>query len=86
MLTALHLLLGKRRPHELPDYYLSHDRTLLLHKALLTWLITGTPPAIWKIGCLNEDIAPLPLAHTGPYHRRSVAATLDDPKGGYWRC
>jgi hypothetical protein len=81
MLITLHLLLGHRRPHELPAYYLSQDRTLLLHKALLTWLITGTPPAIWELGCLTEDIVPPPLAYTGPYHRRSVAATIDTPKG-----
>ena len=85
MLTTLHLLLGQRRPHELPDNYLSQDHTLLLHKALLTWLITGTPPPLWELGCLNEDISPPPLASTGPYIRQSIAATIADPKGRYWR-
>jgi hypothetical protein len=85
MLTTLHLLLGQRRPHELLDNYLSQDHTLLLHKALLTWLITGTPPPLWELGCLNEDISPPPLASTGPYIRQSIAATIADPKGRYWR-
>ena len=81
MLTTMHLLLGQRRPHELPASYLSQDRMLLLHKALLTWLITDTPPALWELGCLNEDITPTLPAYTGPYHCLRVAATIDTPKG-----
>jgi len=43
MLTTLHLLLGKRRPHELSALCISRKKMLLLHKALFAWLITGTP-------------------------------------------
>ena len=85
MMTTLHLLLGQRRPHELPDNYLSQDCTLLLHKALLNWLIKGTPPPLWELGCLNEDISPPSLAYIGPYIRQSIAATIDTPKGRFWR-
>ena len=85
MLTTLHLLLGQRRPHELPAHYLSRDRMLLLHSALLKWLVTGTPPTLWDIGCLTEDIIPPPQATTGPYTLQSVAKTVDTPKGTFWR-
>ena len=81
MLTTLHLLLGRRRPHELPALCLLRENMLLLHKALLAWLIKGKPPRLWEIGCLNEDIAPLPSAHIGPYTLESVAATIDCPNG-----
>ncbi len=45
---------------------------LLLHKALLAWLIQGTPPNLWEIECLNKDIVPpLPPQHTtAPTHYR----------------
>ena len=58
---------------------------LMMHKALLAWLITGTPPELLEIGCLNEDIVPPPSAHIGPYTQQSVAATIDCPHGEYWR-
>ena len=59
MLTTLHLLLGKRRPHELHALYISREKMLHLHKALLAWLITGTQPELWEIGCLHQDVVPL---------------------------
>ena len=85
MLTTLHLVLGRRRPHELPAIYITRERMLLLRKALLAWLITGTPPKLWEIGCLSEDIVPPPSAHIGLYPQQSVAATIDCPNGEYWR-
>ncbi len=85
MLTTLHLLLGSRQPHELPALYISRGKMLILHKALLAWLITGAPPELWTIGCLNEDIDPHPLAHIGPYTLQSGAAAIECPHGEYWR-
>ena len=58
MCTTLHLLLGDKQPHTLPSSYIPRERMLSLHKALLAWLLTGTPPALWEIGCLHEDIIP----------------------------
>ncbi len=60
MCTTLHLLLGDRHPHELPGLHIIRTRMLTLHRALLEWLIAGTPPALWQIGCLHQDIHPLP--------------------------
>jgi hypothetical protein len=56
---------------------------LHLHEALFTWLITGTPPTLWEIDCLHQDVVPLPAAHIGPYTQQSVAATIDGPNGAY---
>jgi len=81
-LTTLHLLLDRRRPHELPVLYISREKMLLLHKAP-SWLIKSTPPELWEIGCLNEDIVPPPSIHTGPYALQSMAATIDRPNGKY---
>jgi hypothetical protein len=58
---------------------------LSLHKALLAWLLTGTPPALWDIGYLHRDIIPPITAHVGPYAQLSVAATIESPKGEQWR-
>ena len=67
-------------------YYTSQEKEmLLLHKALLAWLITGTPPELWVIGYLNEGIVRSPSSHIGPYTQQSVAASIDYPNGEYWR-
>jgi len=85
MCTTLHLLIGNRQPHTLPNLYIPRARILSLHKALLAWLITGTPPALWAGDCLHGDITPPAAAHTGPYERISVAAMIASPKGAHWR-
>ncbi len=85
MLTTLRLLLGKRRPHDLHALYISRENMLHLHKALLAWLITETPPALWEIGCLHQDVVSPLAAHIGPCTHQSVAATIDCPNGAYWR-
>ncbi len=85
MCSALHLLLGTSRSHTLPTMYISRDQTLVLHKAFLAWLLTGTPTMIWEIGCLQIDIIPPPSANVGPYTQLSVAATIASPKGEHWR-
>ena len=51
----------------------------------MAWLLEGTPPALWDIGCLHRDILPPTAAQTGPYARKSVAASVASPKGGHWR-
>jgi hypothetical protein len=53
MTTTLHLLLGKHRPHKLPPRCISRQHMLALHRGLLRWLITGTPPNLWADGCLD---------------------------------
>ena len=83
MLTTLRILLGKRRPHELPALYISREKMIHLHKALLAWLITGTPLELWEIGCLYQDVVPPPTAHIGPYTQQRLAATIDCPNGAY---
>ena len=71
MCNALHLVLGNKHPHELPGGYITGAHLKVLHRALLEWLLAGSPPALWTIGCLNQDIHPPHLAHTGPYARQT---------------
>ncbi len=85
MCTTLHLLLGDRLPHELPGQYITRDNMLTLHKALLEWLILGTPPAMWQIACIHQDIHRPIQAHTCPYSLLSIAAAASLPKGQPWR-
>jgi hypothetical protein len=85
MCTILHLLIGNIQLHTLPRLYISRDRIISPHKILLAWLLTGTPPAMWEIGCLHKDIIPPSMARIGPYAQISVAATIESPKGEHWR-
>ena len=48
MSTTLHLLLGDKHPHEMPTSCITRGHMLALHKALLNWLLTGTPPHYGK--------------------------------------
>jgi hypothetical protein len=50
-----------------------------LQKALLTWLLYGTPPDLWAIDCLNTSIVncqPIPLKDSnvlgGPWWASSL--------------
>ena len=54
---------------------------LALHRALLEWLILGTPPNLWSGDCLNPDILPPQGTYLGPYERGSIAAAVNLPKG-----
>jgi len=52
---------------------------LNLQKALLTWLLYGTPPDLWAIDCLNTSIVnckPIPLKYSnvrgGPWWASSI--------------
>jgi len=85
MCTALHLLPRNWHPHELPGLYITRIYMLALHRALLEWLIAGTPPALVKTWCLHQDIHPPTLAHTGPYPMLSISATTLLTKGQPWR-
>ena len=85
MCTTLHLLLKGRHPHELYGQYITRDHMRTLHRALIEWLILGTPPALWQICCIHRDILPSAHAHTCPYSLLSIAATTSLPKGQPWR-
>ncbi len=54
---------------------------LALHRALLEWLIQGSPPNFWRGGCLHRGIHPSPGTYTGPHGRVSIAAANLLPKG-----
>ena len=60
MSTTLHLLLGNKLPHDMPAGCITRDHMLALHKALLHWLLTGSPPPLWRDGCLIDTISELP--------------------------
>ena len=47
MSTTLHLLSGDKHPHDMPPHCISGDHMLALHRALLRWLLTGTPPHLF---------------------------------------
>ena len=44
MSTTLHILLEGTPPHFLTIQFITRDHMLTLHRALLEWLILGTPP------------------------------------------
>ena len=85
MCITLHLLLGDRHPHELQELHITRSHMLTFHRALLERLIVGTPPDLWRLGCLHRDINPPSLAHTGPYPTLSIHATTTLPRGQPWR-
>ncbi len=85
MCTTLHLLLGDWHPHELPDHHITRTHMLTIHRALLEWLIAGTPPDLWQIGLLHQHIHPLVLAHPGPYSLLSINAATSLTKGQPWQ-
>jgi hypothetical protein len=85
MCTTLHLPLGNRHPHELLGHHITRTHMLALHREFLEWLIAGTPPDLWQLGCLHKDIHPPSLAHTGPYPLLSITATTSLAKGQPWR-
>ncbi len=43
MSTTLHLLLGNKHPHAMPSQFITREHMIALHRALLRWLLTGTP-------------------------------------------
>jgi hypothetical protein len=81
MSTTLHLLLGGSPPHTLPTLLMTLEHMLALHIALLEWLIRGTPPSLWNMGCLNRGILPPRGTYTGPHECISIAAANLLPKG-----
>jgi hypothetical protein len=85
MCATLHLLLGTRQPHELPSLHITRTHILALHRALLEWLLMGTTPALWQLGCLPPDIHPPASAHTGPYPLLIITVTTSLTKGPPWR-
>ena len=56
MSTTLNLLLGATPPHLLRPSCITRVHMLNLHKALLTWLLTGTPPPLREPGYLLDTI------------------------------
>ena len=85
MCTTLHLLLGNKHYHELPGRYITRAHMLALQRAQLEWLLVSIPPTMWSVGCLHQEVHPPQLAHTGPYTRRIIAATISVSKGNSWR-
>ena len=88
MCTTLHLLLGVRHTHELRELYITITHMLTLHRALLEWLITGTPPTLWQLECLHQDMHPLAWPTPAPTlclaflrPRRSPRTNLGDQSG-----
>ena len=66
-LTTLHLALGSKLPHKIKENSISRKQMLNLRKALLAWLLHGTPPDLWSIDCLNTPIVkcqPIPLKYS----------------------
>ena len=66
MFATLRLLLGGIPPHTLPREFITRIHMLPLHKALLEWLIQGSPPDLWQGGCLQRGIPPPLGTHTSP--------------------
>ena len=81
MSTTLHLLLAGIPPHTLPRNFITREHMLALHRALLEFLIQGTPPDLWQRGCLYHGIPPPPGTHTCPHGCISIATANLLPKG-----
>ena len=66
ILTTLRLVLRSKLPHEIKPKSISRRHMLNLRKSLLKWLLHGTPPDVWSIGCPNTsmvDCEPIPLKY-----------------------
>jgi hypothetical protein len=48
MSTIFHLLLGDKHPHDMPPKCITRRHMFALHKALLKWLLIGTPIPLGK--------------------------------------
>jgi hypothetical protein len=68
-------------PHSLLTQFITRGHMMALHRALLEWLIQGSPPDLWTRGCLNQGILPPQGACTGPYDCLNIAAANLLPKG-----
>jgi len=56
MLIILHLTLGNTRPDRITTNSITSQQMLILHQALLHWLVMGTPPDLYNLQCLNTNI------------------------------
>ena len=74
MSTTLHLLLGDKHPHDMPAGCITRDHMLALHKALLHWLLTGSPPPLWRNGCLIDTVSELPYTDSWLHQTHSIAS------------
>ena len=79
MLTTLHIILGQKRPDQIPGKSISRKNMLNFHASLLVWVLHGKPPDIWMIDCLNTSIVdcpPIKIKYQnytgGPLHAASL--------------
>ena len=56
MLTCIHLVLGNKKPDEMPENCISRQNMENFHAALLEWLLNGKKPDLWEIGSLNTSV------------------------------
>ncbi len=56
MSITLNLLLGATPPHLLRPACITREHMLNLYEALLTWVLTGTPPPLRDPGYLLVNI------------------------------
>jgi hypothetical protein len=84
MRTTLNLLLGTEHPHTMPERCITREHTLALHRALLHWLPTGTPPSIWGIGCVLHSARPPTIMSSRLHQTHSIAAAAALPLGQLW--
>jgi len=76
MFATLHFHLGGKSPNSLPAHYNTRDDLKVLHRALLEWLILGSPPTSGPLAVYTKSYNP----HKG--HKQihtSKAASLRRP-------
>jgi len=84
MNTTLHLLLGDKHPREMSPACITRGHMLALHKALLKWLLTRTPPSLWEKGCLMDNVSTTFLADSWLHNTHSIVAAAELPPGRPW--
>jgi hypothetical protein len=83
--TTLYVLLGTKHPNELPSLCIIIDNMLVLHHALLEWLLTGSTPDLSQPNYLNPDVVPLGSILTTEDATVSSAAATLLPKSRTWQ-
>ncbi len=84
MCTTLNLILKNEHPHTMLERCITREHTLALHRALLHWLLTGTPPSIWDNGCLLHTARPPTIMSSRLHQSYNIAATAALPLGQLW--
>ena len=72
---------GQTPPHAMASSYISREHMLALHRTLLKWLLTGSPPSLSVDECMRPDISAPPIPTPELHRTLSIAAATALPPG-----